>query len=80
MTKHEDKRAELLRNLVEARKKAELRQVDVAERMGIGQPSVSEFERGETSPKLETLQKYAEAIGCTLNIYISPDSEREDSD
>ena len=79
MTKHDDKRAELLRNLVEARKNAGLRQVDVAERMGIGQPSVSEFERGETSPKLETLQKYSEAIGCTLNIYISPDSERGDN-
>lgn len=77
--KHEDKRAELVRNLVQARKNAGLRQVDVAERMGIGQPSVSEFERGETSVKLETLQKYAEAIGVTINISISPDSEREDN-
>lgn len=72
---HEAKRAELLRNLVEARKKAELRQVDVAEKMGIGQPSVSEFERGETSPKLETLQKYAEAVGVTIHMYIAPEGE-----
>lgn len=66
------KRSEVLHNLVEHRKNSKMRQIDVAVAMGIGQPAVSELERGETSPKLETLQRYARAIGVTLNIYLSP--------
>lgn len=73
------KRDEVLRNLVEHRKRSGLRQIDVAESMGIGQPSVSELERGETSPKLETLQRYARAIGATIHIHIAPDNSEEDN-
>lgn len=71
------KRAEILRNLVEGRKRAGLRQADVAEAMGVGQPSISELERGETSPKLETLQRYADAIGVDMVIYLSGGKEAD---
>ncbi len=62
------RRQELLRELVERRKELGIRQVDVAKSMGIGQPAVSELERGETSPKLETLQRYARAVKAELSV------------
>lgn len=75
-----DKRAEILRNLVEYRKNSGMRQSDVAAAMDIKQPAVSQLERGETSLKLETLQRYARAIGSSLVIHIAPDTTREDND
>lgn len=61
----------LLEALVTRRKQQKLRQVDVAEAMRIGQPSVSELESGRTSPRLATLQSYAEVVGCTISFEIS---------
>lgn len=52
--------------LVAHRRVQGLRQKDVAQRMGIGQPAVSELESGNTAPKLDTVQKYAEAVGYRL--------------
>lgn len=59
-------RADVLTALVDYRKRKEIRQVDVARDMGIGQPSVSELERGMTSPRMETVQRYARALGLEL--------------
>ena len=60
----------LLEELVSIRKQKNLRQVDVAASMGVGQPSVSELERGGTSPKLDTLQRYAAAIGVEIKFEV----------
>lgn len=62
---------QILTDLVNHRKNVGLRQVDVAEKMGIGQPSVSELERGETSPRLSTLSRYAYAVGLELTVEVS---------
>jgi transcriptional regulator with XRE-family HTH domain len=58
--------AEVMPVLVELRKTQGLRQKDVAQLMGIGQPAVSELESGNTAPKLETVQRYADALGYDL--------------
>lgn len=71
-----DKAAGLLAQLVALRKSKSLRQVDVAEKMGVGQPSVSELERGETNPKLDTLQRYAAAIGVHIEFEVVDDGDK----
>jgi transcriptional regulator with XRE-family HTH domain len=38
--------------------------------MDIGQPSVSELERGEVVPKIVTLERYAEAVGVKLKVVL----------
>lgn len=53
------------------------RQVDVARKMGIGQPALSEFERGGTSPRMETVQRYARALGLEL-VFVVRGSEDAD--
>jgi len=53
---------ELLRALVETRVRAGLSQQDVADRLGISQPSVAAFERYDNDPKLSTIRRYALAV------------------
>lgn len=72
-------RVDLFNSLVEHRKKSALTQVQVASAMGVGQPTVSEFESGKVTPRLSTLQKYARAIGLKLEISIVEGSECNDS-
>jgi ribosome-binding protein aMBF1 (putative translation factor) len=56
----------LLRQLVEARKKAGLSQSEVARRMNVPQSAVVRLESGTHSPTLSTLSRYAVAIGVKL--------------
>lgn len=69
----------VLNALVALRKDRGMRQVDVARAMGIGQPSVSELERGEVSPRLSTLQRYASAVGATISIEIIEEGGSDDA-
>ncbi len=76
-----DQLEELVRALVAARigadpKNPRLRQIDVARELKIGQPAISEFERGVATPRVETIQKYARAVGAQVAFVITaPDSE-----
>lgn len=56
-----------LARLVELRKRAGLRQVDVAERMGISKARVSAVEHGAVST-IDLLARYLDAIGGRLEI------------
>ena len=62
----------LLRELLQARQKAGLSQADIAERMGTKPPAVTRLESsltsGKHSPSIATLKKYAQALGCHLEI------------
>lgn len=62
----------LLRQMLKARQKAGLSQADVADRMGTKAPAITRLEsslgNGKHSPSLSTLQKYATAVGCELQI------------
>jgi transcriptional regulator with XRE-family HTH domain len=62
----------LLDELLGARQRAGLTQAEVAERMGTKTPAVARLESGggsqRHSPSIATLRKYAEAVGCRLEI------------
>ena len=62
----------LFDELIKARRQAGLTQAEVAEKMGTKTPAVARLEAGggykKHSPSLKTLRKYAEAVGCHLEI------------
>ena len=59
---------DLGRELAARRRAQGLSQSDVAERMGTSQSAVARLESGATNARLSTLLRYAEAVGCGLNI------------
>jgi transcriptional regulator with XRE-family HTH domain len=66
----------LLDELLKARRQAGLTQAEVAERMGTKTPAVARLEagggKGRHSPSVATLRKYAQAVGCRLEIRLRP--------
>src|SRR5213592_5085874 len=66
----------LLDELLRARRKAGLTQAEVAARMGTKTPAVARLEAGggsrRHSPSVATVRKYAEAVGCRLEIRLRP--------
>ena len=67
-----DEEFTLVDELLRARKEAGLTQAEVAERMATQPSVVARLEAGggrqKHSPSIATLQKYAEAVGCRLEI------------
>jgi DNA-binding XRE family transcriptional regulator len=65
-----------LGELVRARQLAEMTQADVAASMGIAQASVARLESSAGSrkhaPSIATLRRYADAVGCQLQITLAP--------
>ena len=55
---------EMARELVAARSRAGLTQLEVATRMGTSQSVIARLEGGKRPPSLRTVQRYAEAVGC----------------
>jgi DNA-binding XRE family transcriptional regulator len=70
----------LLEGCLKARSDAMMTQEDVAIRMGTKAPAVSRIESGggknRHSPSLATLRKYANAVGCKLEIRLVPKAGR----
>lgn len=64
----------ILDEMLSARKKAGLTQAQVAERMGTQAPAVARLENsldsGKHSPSIETLRKYAKALGKRLEVHL----------
>lgn len=64
----------LLRELLLARQRAGLTQAEVAEKMGTKPPAVTRLETAlsdqKHSPTLATLKKYAQAVGCKLEVHL----------
>jgi DNA-binding XRE family transcriptional regulator len=59
----------LVRELLGARMRAGLTQEEVAEAMGTTKSAVSRLEAaGKHSPSVSTLKKYAQAVGCDVEI------------
>lgn len=62
----------LFDELLKARMEAGLTQAEVARRMGTKTPAVARLEAGggnkKHSPSISTLRKYANAVGCRLEI------------
>ena len=69
----------LLRELLKARQNAGLTQAEIAERMGTKAPAVTRLESsltsGKHSPSIATLKKYAQALGCRLEIKVVDDNQ-----
>lgn len=63
---------ELLRQMLSARTQAGMSQADVAQRMGTQAPAITRLESslssGKHSPSIDTLKRYAKAVGCELQI------------
>ena len=66
----------LYSEMLKARKSAGLSQVEVAKRMKSTQSVVARLEGAggnkKHSPSLNTLRKYAEAVGCNLEVRFKP--------
>lgn len=71
---------ELLRQMLGARTKAGLSQADVATRMGTQAPAITRLESalgsGKHSPSIDTLKRYAAAVGCELQVRLVRSSRR----
>ena len=50
----------------QARTKLGMTQAELAKRMGVTPQTVSQYERGLINPKIETLQKFADALGVSI--------------
>lgn len=66
----------LLRELLAARSRAGMTQAEVAEKMGTKPPAVTRLETSLSgnrhSPSIATLKKYAQAVGCKLEVHLVP--------
>lgn len=59
--------------MIKARARAGLTQDAVAQRMGTTKSAISRLEgAGKHAPSLATLQRYAEAVGCELQVKLVP--------
>lgn len=63
---------ELARQLIEARIKSGLSQEELADKMGTSQSSIARLESGTSMPSMRTLNKFAEATNCQLQIQFKP--------
>ncbi len=64
---------QIIGQLLQARARAGLTQDAVAERMGTTKSTISRLEAaGKHSPSLSTLKRYAQAVGCELQITLVP--------
>lgn len=74
-----DEEFQFLDEFLKARAAAGVTQAEVAERIGTTQSAVARLEsgRGKHSPSLSTLQKYAHALGCRLELRLVTDSQKE---
>lgn len=72
VTKAQEKAEEMLLNihLAELRERVQKTQVDVAQSLGIKQPTVAEMEKPGRDLRLSSLKRYVEATGGKLRLDI----------
>ena len=71
------RRRELIEELVRVRRESDLSQTEIAARMGTSQSAVARLESGELDARLSTLERYAAALGRTVDWRVrSPEEER----
>lgn len=61
-------------NIQERRKKLGLTQESLAEKIGVGQQSLSRMERGDIAPKLERLPEVAATLQCSVADLFRPEA------
>ena len=68
-------RRQLIDELVRARQESELSQTEIAARMGTSQSAVARLESGALDARLSTLERYAAALGHTVEWQVRPSEE-----
>lgn len=73
-----DEEFSFLDAFLKARSSAGITQAEVAKRIGTTQSAIARMEsgRGKHSPSLATLQKYAHAVGCRLELRLVTKGEK----
>jgi predicted transcriptional regulator len=69
------RRRELIDELVRARRESDVSQTEIAARMGTSQSAVARLEGGELDARLSTLERYAAALGRTVDWQVRPSEE-----
>lgn len=69
------RRRELIDELVRARRASQVSQTEIAARMGTSQSAVARLESGGLDARLSTLERYAAALGRTVDWQIRPTEE-----
>jgi transcriptional regulator with XRE-family HTH domain len=69
------RRHELIEQLARARRESGLSQTEIAARMGTTQSAVARLESGELDARLSTLERYAAALGRTVDWQVRPSEE-----
>jgi len=70
-----DRRREVIEELAEARRAGGVSQTEVAARMGTSQSAVARLESGELDARMSTLERYAAAVGRTVDWQVRPAEE-----
>lgn len=60
------------RELIAARARAGITQAELALRMGTTQSAIARLESGKRTPSIDTVQRYARAIGCRAVVRLEP--------
>jgi len=77
-----DEEFDFLDEILKARASAGITQAEVAHRIGTTQSVIGRLEsgRGKHSPSVATLQKYARALGCRLELRLINETEASKSE
>jgi ribosome-binding protein aMBF1 (putative translation factor) len=62
---------EIALELLRARKRSGLSQIELAERMNTSQSAIARLESGQTLPSTKTLLRFAEATGSKIQVRLS---------
>ena len=65
-------RFSVVRQLISLREQHGWTQRELADRAGMKQPQLARLETGQVEPKLDTLQRLAEAMGCRVRVSFEP--------
>ena len=65
-----------LQAMIDARKKCNMTQKELAEKTGIDQSDISKIERGSANPSLSTLKRLAEGMDMILKLEFIPKKMR----
>ncbi|WP_277850713.1 helix-turn-helix domain-containing protein [Moellerella wisconsensis] len=77
--KIEDRAEEIRREITLAKIREELKlsQTELAQSLGVSQPSIAKLENVDNDPKLSTLKRYIKALGGELSIDVTlPNGKR----
>ncbi|WP_193636282.1 helix-turn-helix domain-containing protein [Brachybacterium subflavum] len=70
----------MLSDLVALRKHLQVSQEALAQQIGVSQPTISEFERLGSDPKLSTIRRYARALGAMIRHQVDAGGVAEGSE